>query len=209
MKKKNLLRWFGILLVFLFLPLSAWAADFYGITIGGFPVTGCATVGDSEQNTSGEALTTVASDSSTKFIGTKFLATGTYNVCKVVVPIQKNNANAQDTLIHFAIYENSCVVCDRSDDSPGTQLALTDYGWRVALSLSVRDERFDFPGIKPSITSGNFYWVVAYSIGANASNYWQWQNTDSGVMEDIKKSADGITWASESGTRSLRWILYK
>jgi len=50
---------------------------------------------------------------------------------------------------------------------------------------------------------------VAYSIGTNAENYWQWQNTDSGVTEAVKKSADGITWQSESTAISLRWILYK
>jgi len=73
----------------------------------------------------------------------------------------------------------------------------------------VTNETFDFIGVKPSIVSDNFYWIVAYSIGTNAENYWQWQNTDSGVTEDIKKSADAVTWESESATISLRWILYE
>jgi hypothetical protein len=208
---KNFFRWFGILtLVFLFLlPLSAWSVDFYGITMGSRCSTGGATIGDQEQNTSGEALTVIASDSTTKYIGTKFLATGTFNACKLVVPIQKNNTNAQDTLIRFSVYTNFCSICDRSDDEPGVQLALSDSGWRVSLALSPGTDRFDFPGIKPLITSGNFYWVVAYSIGDNAENYWQWQNTDTGVTEDVKKSSDGVTWESESTTVSLRWILYK
>jgi hypothetical protein len=211
---KNFMRWLGILtLLFLFiLSLSVWADSgpaFYGVVIGSHPGDGCVSVADSEQNTSGLALTEVASDATTKYIGTKFLATDTYNVCRVVVPIQKNNTNAQDTLIRFSVYTNSCSICDRSDDEPGTQLALSDSSWRVSLALSPRTDRFDFPGIKPLITSGNFYWVVAYSIGDNAENYWQWQNTDSGVTEDVKKSSDGTTWESESTTVSLRWILYK
>jgi hypothetical protein len=210
-KKKNFLKWLGILtLMSLFLlPLSTWSVDFYGITMGSMCSTGGVTVGDQEQNTSGEALTVVASDSTTKYIGTKFLTTDTYNVCRLVVPIQKNNTNAQNTLIRFAIYTNSCTVCDRSDDSPGTQLALSESSWRVSLSLSPRNDRFDFPGIKPLIVSDNFYWVVAYSIDSTAANYWQWQSTDSGVTEDVKKSSDGTTWESESATISLRWILYK
>jgi hypothetical protein len=208
--KKDFLRWSVVMLVLFLVVISAAASgpDFYGVEMGGFP-TSCCNVGDQEQNASG-ALSAVANGSSTKWVATKFLATDTYSVCKLVVPIQKNNSTSQSITITFKIYNNSCVTCDRSDDKPGTQVGGdSNSKSRDNLQASVREETFAFPGTKPSITSGNYYWVVTYNSDTNGSNYWQWQNTDSGVTEDVKKSADGTTWETESATISFRWVLYK
>ena len=105
------------------LPLSVWAdsgPSFYGVSMGGSP-TSCITVGDQEQNTV-SGLTAVANGSGTKWVATKFLATDTYDACKLIVPIQKNNSTPQSITITFKIYNNACTVCDRSDDKPGTQV---------------------------------------------------------------------------------------
>lgn len=195
------------------LPFSVWAEDIYGFGVAGAAWGGtshCSGVGQQEQNTSGEALTSVANASDRKWVGTKFLATSTYEVCKILVPIQKNNSASQAITILYKIYNNSCVLCDRSDDRPGSQLGEnSDKKPRDGLHTSVTDETFSFIGMKPSIISGSYYWIVACNNTTDSTNYWQWQNTDTGVIEDIKTSSDGVTWSTDSISRSQRWILWK
>jgi hypothetical protein len=148
-----------------------------------------------DMETSASSYLQIGNSSATKYVSSKIVADATTGtVCRLCLSMNKVQTPPDTMDFSVQLWANKCTTCDRSDDVPDKDNILDIYGSMRAIDIAgTFGDCFSLGSV--TFNDDDIFHVVIIADEINATNYFRWVLDSTCTNKDMKRSADGTTWA--------------